>query len=100
MAGTISSTITSAYTLVVNPTTILSTGAVLVTASNSAAVTGGPGTAWTLINQGQIENAGSSFGAFGVLLASGGSVSNATSGTITSNYSAVYIDGGNGAVMN
>ncbi len=77
--GTISSTLTAAYMLSVDPTTILSTGAVLISQRTSA-VFGTPGVAWSLINAGQIVN--SNIFSTGVNLVTG-RLSNTSSGTIS-----------------
>ncbi len=99
MAGTISTTITASYTLSVETTTILSTGAVLVGAVNGYAIVGQGGTAWTVFNAGSIEPGGTSASA-GIVLDAGGYVSNAATGTITSDYCGIYMPTGNGTVVN
>jgi Hint domain len=99
MAGTISTTLTSAYTLINSPTTILSTGGVVVDVPNVAAITGPIGTAWTLFNAGQISSTGGT-NSYGVSLLGGGFISNAAFGTIAASYEGVYIGGGAGTVIN
>jgi fibronectin-binding autotransporter adhesin len=79
MSGTISTTITSTYTLAVNPTMVTNTGAVLVTAGS--ALYGPGGTAWTVTNMGAVLSSGD--GGAGVSLVSGGSVANQVSGLIS-----------------
>lgn len=96
MVGTISTTLSATYNLVVSPTTILSTGAVDV----SAVYAVDAGANFTLINDGTVSNAflfgvslgtGSTVinagrihgGAAGVNLAGGGTVNNQSGGAIT-----------------
>ena len=97
MAKTISSTITGSYTLSGNPTTILATGAVLASGFPPA-LYGPVGTAWTLINSGQIVN--SQVFVPGVSLASGGNVTNTASGGITGGGDGIHITGGPGTIVN
>jgi hypothetical protein len=116
MSGTISTTLTSTYYVTVNPTAILGTGAVEVTAAYAVA----GGSDLTLINHGNIGNTlhdGVSFAAQstitnvafgtitasydGVLLGAGGTVTNAAFGTITSTHRyAIIVNGGDGTVTN
>ncbi len=90
-------TITASYltgiTLTATNTTIASTGS--VTNNNAAAVSGLPGTAWTLVNQGGVTG----IGADGVDLATGGFVSNAFAANVVG-YTGVDIRGATGTVVN
>lgn len=72
MSGTISTVLTSSYTLSVNPTTITQTGGVEVTGAAEAAIVGPSPSAWTVLNEGTLTSAEG----YGVLLHDGGSVTN------------------------
>lgn len=96
--GTITTTLSSSYTPTVSPMTVTAAGAVLpASTTNATAILGASGTAWAVDNWGRIAGAGTGYG---VLLPSGGSVSNAQSGTIGSPSTAVDIAGGSGQVYN
>src|SRR5260221_8132484 len=87
MAGTFSGFSSSTYTLTSNPTTVTSSGTIVVnsTSASAAGILGVSGIAWTLTNLGTVESTGSQ--GIGVGLLSGGLVNNGTSGS-----TAGYID--------
>jgi len=95
MSGTISTTITTAVTLSVNPTTVTSTGAVDVDGAYYA-IQGASPTAWTLINHGKV----SSIDDGGVSLDAGGGVENAATGMISAEDDGVVIAAQTGTVAN
>jgi hypothetical protein len=102
MAGTISNTITSSYTLTVTPTTITDTGAVAVT--SGAAIYGPGANPWTVLNFGSIDAGTISTGGhgpngFGVDLIDGGAVTNASGGTIAGRVG-VGMAGANATISN
>lgn len=96
MSGTISANITSSYTLTVNPTTITATGSVSV--ASATAILGPAGTAWTLGNAGTVVASGAQ--TRGVVLNSGGAISNAASASIAGGYDGVDINGAAGSLNN
>jgi hypothetical protein len=85
VSSTLTSTLTAAYTLTANPTTIASDGKVSIASGN--AVTGPGATAWSLTNAGEVYTG---FG-IGVGLGAGGSVTNLPSGVISGGLIAVSI---------
>src|ERR1700722_9601714 len=95
MSGTISGSITIAYTLSVNPMTILHSGTIAVTAGN--AIYGSTADTWSLSNSGLVQ--GGSAG-IGVSLNGAGVVTNAAGGTITGGDGAIGILRGAGGVYN
>ncbi len=91
MSGTYSGSQSTPLNLSANPTTVTGT----ISVANGIAVIGASGTAWTLINQGVIASANN----IGVSLASGGTVNNQSSGSITG-FGGVEIYGAAGTVTN
>lgn len=94
---TISTTLTVGLTLSTNVTTVTSAGA--VDTNGATAVYGPPGTAWTLVNQGSIADAGTA-SAYGVSLAAGGSVGNAASAVIAGYAGGIHVEAAAGTVAN
>jgi Hint domain len=96
MTGT---TISGIYTSGVTLTTynpVYFTGS--INAGTGNALTGPSGTLWTVVNSGQIASTAAS--TYGVFLASGGTVTNQSGGSITGQNGAVGIQGAAGTVIN
>ena len=91
MSGTYSGSRSTPVTLAANPATVTGT----ISVASGIAVTGPSGTAWTLSNLGFIAAANN----IGVSLASGGTVTNQSTGSI-SGYGGVEIYGAAGTVTN
>ncbi len=102
MAKYLSGTYTSTYTLTINPTTVTSTGVIHVNSTSAAGIIGTSGVAWTLTNLGTVESVGSA--SVGINLASGGLVTNGTSGStagyIDGTTTGIQISGATGTVVN
>jgi fibronectin-binding autotransporter adhesin len=80
IVDTVFGTYSSGVTLLVNPTTIATTGTITGTVASGIGVDGPNGTAWTLTNLGLVSETGAD--SDGVSFASAGTIVNAASGTI------------------
>lgn len=100
MSRTISGTYTMGVTLSSgdSPTTITGSAAISGTAAGVVGVYGSAGTAWVLINQGQVSETGP--GSYGISFAGGGMITNAGGGAIYGGMDGIRVSGSLATVVN